>query len=300
MPKQLILYQSLKRSRFKTFIYNITEWISESGLLQPVFWYNVLLWFSCVLALSIALLSLVVETAVQEGSMLESFTIALSFTSVLCSMSTLIISTALCFAILQYNTSLMKACRSMLLGSTVADVSVLLFGIYLAGIRFDSLIRELVDWKQFIRYYQEPYIRDDMDSIQRGLKCCGFQSYMDWDLNPYFSCNSTGYSRCSVPFSCCKREPVDSSCVVGIRDSTNNVSDYIYTVGCLQSSKDWYKYTIIVLSSLVFYEAILKLILIKYIYSYTSQNDERYPQEQKMLTKGYLRRKQAAGNPLRV
>ncbi|XP_074648332.1 tetraspanin-15-like isoform X2 [Tubulanus polymorphus] len=35
------------------------------------------------------------------------------------------------------------------------------------------------------------------------LQCCGFNSYKDWELNPFFSCGNVGVTACGVPRSCC-------------------------------------------------------------------------------------------------
>ncbi|EDO44963.1 predicted protein, partial [Nematostella vectensis] len=89
-----------------------------------------------------------------------------------------------------------------------------------------------------------------LDSIQKNLKCCGFKDYNDWELNPYYSCKSNGYSRCSVPASCCKLDISGSRCTLGVRDATktSEIGQFIHKNGCLDTIKDWYKYTFILLS----------------------------------------------------
>ena len=35
------------------------------------------------------------------------------------------------------------------------------------------------------------------------FKCCGGETYNDWQRNIYFNCSSPGAEACGVPFSCC-------------------------------------------------------------------------------------------------
>ncbi|XP_074648331.1 tetraspanin-33-like isoform X1 [Tubulanus polymorphus] len=46
-------------------------------------------------------------------------------------------------------------------------------------------------------------ITDAINGIQYRLQCCGFNSYKDWELNPFFSCGNVGVTACGVPRSCC-------------------------------------------------------------------------------------------------
>ena len=63
----------------------------------------------------------------------------------------------------------------------------------------------------------------------------------------YFNCSSIAVSKCSVPFSCCKPDPSDTSGVVNYQCGYGVLelqeSDWyalIYTTGCAQALRDWF------------------------------------------------------------
>ncbi|CAH1781204.1 unnamed protein product [Owenia fusiformis] len=67
-----------------------------------------------------------------------------------------------------------------------------------------------------------------MDDLQKGLQCCGVDTYLDWYTSPWS--NKTN----SVPRTCCKK-PDSANCVTtpfpgGTTNET--IADTIYTEGC--------------------------------------------------------------------
>ncbi|XP_041368657.1 tetraspanin-33-like isoform X2 [Gigantopelta aegis] len=93
-------------------------------------------------------------------------------------------------------------------------------------------------------------LKNLLDTIQKTLDCCGLSNnetgYLNWNLNKYYFCNdsSVGVLSCSVPFSCCKIKPGDSInilCGAGVlkKSDPNEVSDKIYTNGCLRGLQVW-------------------------------------------------------------
>jgi hypothetical protein len=211
--------------------------------------------------------SLIVEGTVMEGSAIEYITVTLAFAVIIFGMTTLLSCSLAFFASIRRRVNLLEDIRIVFSFAVLLELMVFIFGVGTLQ-QIEELTHSIVEWSRFIKYYQEEYIRTDLDSIQRQLKCCGFQSYQDWDLNPYYSCNSSGYSRCSVPFSCCKLKNPDSSCVLGIRNpgiTEAKLKELIYVDGCLKTSEIWYQYTIILLSFSSIMIAVLQCFLLYYL-----------------------------------
>ena len=231
---------------------------------SPLLLYNWALLISCLIIAAFAVFSLVVEASVHQESLLEVITLSMSFAVISFASISFTCCSLCCFASNRSRVAFLGLVRTVLTLIVFLELVFLCFGVW-TFIQFKELSLNLVSWTRFIQYYQEDYIRDDLDSIQRELRCCGFEGYQDWDYNPYYSCNSSGYSRCSVPYSCCRLENPDSSCVLGVRQpglyTMKQLTKLIYVDGCLKSSQTWYKYTIILLVSAVVYMWILQLTL---------------------------------------
>ncbi|XP_031568139.1 tetraspanin-33-like [Actinia tenebrosa] len=200
---------------------------------------------------SFATFLLVVEGSFVQGSSVEYITLTLATSIIIPGIVTLLSCSAVCFASNRRRLPYLYNTLSMIFSCTVMfEIMVFIFGVGQV-VQVEELTIGIVEWSRFIQYYQEEHIRNDLDVIQKELKCCGFKSYKDWDLNPYYSCNSTGYSRCSVPFSCCKLKNAGATCVLGIRNpkiTEAELRESIYLDGCLRTSQIWYKYSIILLS----------------------------------------------------
>ncbi|KAH8034995.1 hypothetical protein HPB51_003836 [Rhipicephalus microplus] len=78
----------------------------------------------------------------------------------------------------------------------------------------------------------------------QDLQCCGLsqRSFRDWNSNMYFNCSRTNPSseRCSVPYSCCRRnsteEVVNLSCGQGVLNRTDYDAWFtVYTGNCVDA-----------------------------------------------------------------
>lgn len=96
-------------------------------------------------------------------------------------------------------------------------------------------------FQDFVKNYaDDDDVRLLVDTIQSDLKCCGISSPNDWDLNPYYNCDSVSSLACSVPPSCCRNFTLDRKanfnlfCGVGVRrnDTTNQLYQLSHIKGC--------------------------------------------------------------------
>lgn len=248
--------------------------------------YNGVLSLTGFIVTSFAMFSLVVEGSFIQGSDVEYITLTLAIFIIIPGITTLLSCSAVCFASnhkrLPY---LYNTLRTVFTFAIMFEIIVFIFGIAQVQ-QAEELTNSIVEWSRFIEYYQEEHIRNDLDVIQRELKCCGFKSYQDWDLNPYYSCKSTGYSRCSVPFSCCKDKSANSSCVLGIRNpkvTDAKLRESIYLNGCLRTSQTWYKYTMLLLS----FSAVLMAVLQGFFLNFMARYVKDIENENKNTRKPY-------------
>jgi len=122
-----------------------------------------------------------------------------------------------------------------------------------------NLMNELVKYNvssNGMKYYDDsnPLTIDlhHVDFLQIHLKCCGVLSYIDWENNSKF--NETR----SVPDSCCKSPSVNCGLNMisnGIqeieiedRETSDDINDDIYRIGCEHESKTVLKKNILIVS----------------------------------------------------
>ncbi|EDO41431.1 predicted protein, partial [Nematostella vectensis] len=91
------------------------------------------------------------------------------------------------------------------------------------------------------KYLDDPLNQDLIDFMQTLLKCCGVESYKDWQANPYFNCSSPGRMSCGVPFSCCK-ESIQFNRQCGydagkLKTDAERLENGVYSGGCWPSIK---------------------------------------------------------------
>ncbi|XP_077540337.1 tetraspanin-33-like isoform X1 [Haemaphysalis longicornis] len=71
-----------------------------------------------------------------------------------------------------------------------------------------QVVEQTLSEKLVIHYRDTVDSAQLVDTLQRGLKCCGMttSNFRDWNRNDYFHCSAINLSheRCSVPASCCK------------------------------------------------------------------------------------------------
>ncbi|NXS86275.1 TSN10 protein, partial [Erpornis zantholeuca] len=83
--------------------------------------------------------------------------------------------------------------------------------LLLARRRLRDALRDLL-LLCLLRYREDPDLQFLVDEVQRSLRCCGLDSYRDWESNPYFNCSAPGVQACGVPASCCQ-DPLQNGSV---------------------------------------------------------------------------------------
>ena len=132
----------------------------------------------------------------------------------------------------------------------------------IAGFAFWPETKKLIQVtvkRSIINYYDNPVLQDLIDMIQKDLRCCGSETFDDWDSNWYFRCkNVGGYRHCGVPWSCCVvpkdqelRTNINRQCGIGVRKHfRSRLEGIIYTDGCLQVAFGFFKDNLLLLALL--------------------------------------------------
>ncbi|XP_065052129.1 tetraspanin-5-like [Rhopilema esculentum] len=134
------------------------------------------------------------------------------------------------------------------------------------GFVFRNKIKSMVTKKlekTIISYRDNPDLQNLIDYTQETFKCCGLNSYDDWDMNIYFNCSSPGSEGCGVPYSCCITDKLNTMCGYGVRKKTMSGTDRrrkIYTSGCIDGVTSWFKKHLIVLGAVEFGVALLQVL----------------------------------------
>ncbi|XP_051945697.1 tetraspanin-14-like isoform X3 [Xyrauchen texanus] len=98
--------------------------------------------------------------------------------------------------------------------------------------------------------------------------CCGAKDPNDWDLNVYFNCSMSKYSRekCGVPFSCCLNDPADTvvntQCGYDVRSSgtLSQWSSTIYVKGCITALEDWLPRNLYIVAGVFIVISLLQMV----------------------------------------
>ncbi|KAI0980006.1 hypothetical protein GJ496_005380 [Pomphorhynchus laevis] len=86
-----------------------------------------------------------------------------------------------------------------------------------------SIVRRVLNWVLLRRNNKL------MHAIQKNVKCCGLNSYLDWW---YFAPPANDWLDVPIPFSCCRD---GNPCYITRNRSIRQTERFIYTVGCLNS-----------------------------------------------------------------
>ncbi|XP_029180804.2 tetraspanin-33-like [Acropora muricata] len=113
-----------------------------------------------------------------------------------------------------------------------------------------------------IRYRDDPDLQNAIDKIQQGLKCCGGYSYHDWEHNEHFNCSAKTVQACGVPFSCCRKDQINTHCGFSVRKEKleTEASSVIYTQGCIDSLTFWINDHLHIVGGLAFGFALIQLL----------------------------------------
>ncbi|EDO42387.1 predicted protein [Nematostella vectensis] len=162
-----------------------------------LFFVNVVFWVFGVLILVIGSYLM---TEFKNAWNLDSILYEPSVVILIVGILLFLIATVGCIGALRENT--------ILLAIYGGAVTLCLIFLVSAGIAVymhrDKVVEKL---KDDLKHYRDPDKENFqflIDRLQTNLKCCGVNSYTDWQTNIYFNCSSPGSESCGVPFSCCK------------------------------------------------------------------------------------------------
>ncbi len=170
-----------------------------------------------------------------------------------------------CVGALRENTCLLLfycACLGIIFGAQLI-VGILAFAYKdWVSDQVKNTLKEMV-----LLYRDDPDLQNLIDWVQMDwLKCCGVDTYNDWNDNIYFNCTSPSAERCGVPFSCCKKDPdapiENKQCGYGVRDpsKTPNPADKIYVEGCLKAGEGWFNDNLIPVAGVVVALALIQIL----------------------------------------
>lgn len=136
------------------------------------------------------------------------------------------------------------------------------------GFIFRHNIRKLATYKltgTIPDYRNNVNLQNIIDYSQMTFGCCGLISYRDWRRNIYFNCSQKGQEACSVPYSCCKVDKLNTLC--GYKMNSEKVTpsrreELIYTEGCIEGITKWFKSHFVVIGGVAVGIALLQIIVI--------------------------------------
>jgi len=148
-----------------------------------------------------------------------------------------------CVGALRDNICLLKFFSISLVILFAVQVSAGVVGFVYKYKMGDTVVRRLQKSIAIADYRNDDTFQKVVDYTQSTFKCCGFNSYQDWQSNPYFNCSQLSVEACSVPASCCKVDPYDSMCALAVDTSKHTNSslaeEVIHTIGCADVIGSW-------------------------------------------------------------
>lgn len=134
------------------------------------------------------------------------------------------------------------------------------------GFVFRHKIKKLVGEKlsDTISHYRNNInLQNIMDYSQQTFQCCGLADHMDWKRNVYFNCTQRGGEACSVPYSCCRVDKLNTLC--GFNMNSDGVTkemreQAIYTRGCIDGIASWFQEHLQVVGGVAIAVAVLQVI----------------------------------------
>ena len=222
-----------------------------------MFTMNILFWFASCLILAIAVYAMIEKQEIYgQISRLttDPAAILLGIGIVM-----FVISFAGCLGALRENTCLLRFYSFMLGFMLLLEITAAILGyVYSEKVKTEmhSAFTKMIE-----NYLDDPDLQLVMDTVQKQLKCCGSETYTDWEMNPYYNCSSPAIERCGVPYSCCITDEVNSQCGFGVLAfSEGEAENIVYTQGCLKGVEDWFRGNLILMASIAACLPVLQLI----------------------------------------
>ncbi|KAH7934928.1 hypothetical protein HPB52_002000 [Rhipicephalus sanguineus] len=186
------------------------------------------------------------------------FVIKMEITVMLFGVVTMSLSFCGCVGALRENTCLLNVYSSFITALLLINLVVGLIVFFLPS-QIKKLLSETFSMELIVHYRDSPDFQRLMDSIQERMQCCGIskRNFRDWNANMYFNCSRANPSseRCSVPYSCCKRNSTEQVVSLSCGRNVLNMTDYdawfqVYTGNCLDSAHRYVRENVTIITGL--------------------------------------------------
>ncbi|KAL1470997.1 hypothetical protein MTO96_023916 [Rhipicephalus appendiculatus] len=186
------------------------------------------------------------------------FVIKMEITVMLFGMLTMSLSFCGCVGALRENTCLLNVYSSFITALLLINLLAGLIVFFLPS-QIKKLLSETFSMELITHYRDSPDFQRLMDSIQERMQCCGIskRNFRDWNANMYFNCSRANPSseRCSVPYSCCKRNSTEQVVSLSCGRNVLNMTDYdawfqVYTGNCLDSAHRYVRENVTIITGL--------------------------------------------------
>nr|XP_058970378.1 tetraspanin-17-like [Pocillopora verrucosa] len=166
-----------------------------------------------------------------------------------------------CIGALRENVCLLKFFSIVLAIIFFLELSLGIF-VFVFQDKVEGIVKKKID--ETIESYRDNVdLQSFIDGIQQEFKCCGGETYNDWQRNIYFNCSSPGAEACGVPFSCCHEDTLNTQCGYKIRKPTytdTERSKVIYIKGCIAAVRDWFKENLIIIGGIAVGLALVQIM----------------------------------------
>ncbi|XP_077498517.1 tetraspanin-33-like [Amblyomma americanum] len=163
-----------------------------------------------------------------------------------------------CVGALRENSCLLNVYSSFITALLLINLVVGLVVFFLPS-QIKKMLSETFSMELIVHYRDSPDFQRLMDSMQERMQCCGIsrRNFRDWNANMYFNCSRANPSneRCSVPYSCCKRNSTDQVVSLSCGRNVLNMTDYdawfqVYTGNCLDSGHRYVRENVTIITGL--------------------------------------------------
>lgn len=224
-----------------------------------LFFFNVFFWLIGGLIVGIGLYARFEKTAYQD--FFSDIVLDPAFALIIVGSIMFILGFTGCIGALRENICLLKFFSVILAIIFFLQLSLGVF-VFVFQEKVEGIVSEKI--KTTIEKYRDNVdLQVLIDGVQQEFECCGGSSYNDWQNNVYFNCSSPGAEACGVPFSCCRSDTLNTQCGYKIRLSRytdTGRAAVIYTRGCLDAVKEWFKENMIIIGGVAVGLALLQIM----------------------------------------
>ncbi|KAL9970124.1 hypothetical protein ACROYT_G022451 [Oculina patagonica] len=228
-----------------------------------LFFLNVLFWLAAVLILGVGVYMMLEKKEAYQSLSDLSFDPAVLF--VILGAALFIITFLGCLGALRENTCMLCFYASIVGFLLLVELSCGVLGFVFREKVEDGIREKLGTAIDLYRDPDKPDLQLVIETTQTEFKCCGIDSYEDWQSNIYFNCSSHAAEACGVPKTCCKTEEdrINSQCGFGVgRMDSFEREKRIYTTGCLTTAVEWFKSNLITIGIVSVSILVLQIITI--------------------------------------